>query len=60
MLGDWRRGEKYIRNIIEDLNHWVVGNPCFMPIFYNNLYLFMISFLSFRRAVARSGVVTVG
>ena len=42
MLGDWRRGEKYIRNIIEDLNHWVVGNPCFMPIFYNNLYESMI------------------
>ena len=38
MLGDWRRGEKYIRNIIEDLNHWVVGNTCFMPIFFNNLY----------------------
>ena len=25
MLGDWDRGEKYIHNIIEDLNHWVVG-----------------------------------
>ena len=25
MLGDWNRGEKYIHNIIEDLNHWVVG-----------------------------------
>ena len=25
MLGDWDRGEKYILNIIEDLNHWVVG-----------------------------------
>ena len=25
MLGDWNRGERYINNIIEDLNHWVVG-----------------------------------
>ena len=25
MLGDWDRGERYIHNIIEDLNHWVVG-----------------------------------
>merc|ERR1719412_1515225 len=25
MLGDWHRGEKYIHNIIEDLNHWVTG-----------------------------------
>ena len=33
MLGDWRRGEKYIRNIIEDLNHWVVGNPCLLTVF---------------------------
>ena len=33
MLGDWRRGEKYIRNIIVDLNHWVVGNPCLLTVF---------------------------
>ena len=33
MLGDWRRGEKYIRNIIEDLNHWVVGNSCLLTVF---------------------------
>lgn len=25
MLGDWDRGQKYLHNIIEDLNHWVVG-----------------------------------
>ena len=24
-LGDWVRGERYLNNIIEDLNHWVVG-----------------------------------
>ena len=24
-LGDWNRGERYLNNIIEDLNHWVVG-----------------------------------
>eukprot|EP00095_Tigriopus_kingsejongensis_P004043 maker-scaffold5_size1054832-snap-gene-5.13 protein:Tk04043 transcript:maker-scaffold5_size1054832-snap-gene-5.13-mRNA-1 annotation:"hypothetical protein LOTGIDRAFT_158016" len=24
-LGSWRRGEKYLDNIIEDLNHWAVG-----------------------------------
>ena len=25
MLGSWERGEDYMHNIIEDLNHWVVG-----------------------------------
>ena len=25
MLGDWDRGERYIYNIIENLNHWAVG-----------------------------------
>lgn len=25
MLGSWERGENYLFNIIEDLNHWVVG-----------------------------------
>ena len=25
VLGDWDRGERYLYNIIEDLNHWVVG-----------------------------------
>ncbi|XP_034943014.1 lysosomal acid glucosylceramidase-like [Chelonus insularis] len=25
ILGSWRRAEKYILNIIEDLNHWVTG-----------------------------------
>lgn len=24
-LGSWNRGEKYLDNIIEDLNHWAVG-----------------------------------
>ena len=24
-LGSWRRGERYINNVIEDLNHWAVG-----------------------------------
>jgi glucosylceramidase len=24
-LGDWDRGERYLHNILEDLNHWVVG-----------------------------------
>ena len=24
-LGDWLRGEHYLYNILEDLNHWVVG-----------------------------------
>ena len=24
-LGDWKRGELYLDNIIEDLNHWVTG-----------------------------------
>ena len=25
MLGDWNRGERYLHNIIENLNHWAVG-----------------------------------
>ena len=25
MLGSWERGERYLNNIIEDLNHWSVG-----------------------------------
>ena len=25
MLGSWERGEEYLHNILEDLNHWVVG-----------------------------------
>ena len=25
ILGSWERGEDYLHNIIEDLNHWVVG-----------------------------------
>ena len=25
MLGSWERGERYLNNIIEDLNHWAVG-----------------------------------
>ena len=25
ILGDWTGGERYLHNIIEDLNHWVVG-----------------------------------
>ena len=24
-LGSWGRGERYMNNIIEDLNHWAVG-----------------------------------
>lgn len=24
-MGSWHRGEKYLENIIEDLEHWVVG-----------------------------------
>ena len=24
-IGDWGAGERYLHNIIEDLNHWVVG-----------------------------------
>lgn len=24
-LGNWRRAERYLRNILTDLNHWVVG-----------------------------------
>ena len=24
-LGSWGRGERYLNNIIEDLNHWAVG-----------------------------------
>ena len=25
LIGDWGAGERYLHNIIEDLNHWVVG-----------------------------------
>lgn len=25
ILGRWNRAERYLHNIIEDLNHWVVG-----------------------------------
>lgn len=25
ILGSWERGEKYLWNILTDLNHWVVG-----------------------------------
>ena len=25
MLGSWERGERYLNNILEDLNHWSVG-----------------------------------
>jgi glucosylceramidase len=25
IMGSWSRGERYLHNIIEDLNHWVVG-----------------------------------
>lgn len=24
-LGDWKRAERYLSNMIEDLNHWVTG-----------------------------------
>ena len=24
-IGDWGAGERYLHNIIQDLNHWVVG-----------------------------------
>lgn len=25
LLGSWKRGEQYLHNILEDLNHWVTG-----------------------------------
>ncbi|CAB3379701.1 Hypothetical predicted protein [Cloeon dipterum] len=44
MLGSWTRGEMYIKDIIEDLNHWVTGwidwnfalNPTGGPNWANN------------------------